>query len=149
MLTIRLARIGRKKQPLYRVVISEKTKDTFGDYLENLGTYNPKTKEVTLKEDRINHWLEKGAQMSSSVNNLLIKQGILKDVEKTKAVSISKKRQEKLNKKEKPEEKKEDTTEKKEEPSKDDKKEEKPEEKKEIKEDNVKEEVVEETKEDK
>ncbi len=100
MLTIRLARVGRKKQPLYRVVISEKIKDTYGDYLENLGTYNPNTKEVSLKEDRIQHWLEKGAQMSSSVNNLLINQGVLKDSNKAKSVSISKKRQEKLSKKE-------------------------------------------------
>ncbi|PLX24659.1 30S ribosomal protein S16, partial [Candidatus Parcubacteria bacterium] len=58
MLAIRLQRVGRKKLPIYRVVVSEKTKDTYGDHLEILGTYNPHSKEANLKVDRIKHWLD-------------------------------------------------------------------------------------------
>lgn len=79
MLTIRLARVGKKKQPIYRLIINEKTKDTFGDFLENLGTYNPRTKETNLKTDRIKHWLSKGAQTSNTVHNLLVNNNVIED----------------------------------------------------------------------
>ena len=91
MLTIRFSRTGKKKQPYYRVIISEKHKDTQGNYLELLGNYNPHTKEAKLKIERIKHWLAVGAQTSNSVHNLLIKQGII-EAGKKKSVSISKKR---------------------------------------------------------
>lgn len=77
MLIIRLARKGKKKNPIYRIIISEKTKDTQGDYLEALGHYNPATKETKLTEERIKYWLAKGAQLSATVNNLLIQNGLL------------------------------------------------------------------------
>ena len=77
MLTIRLSRIGKKKKPMYRLVISEKTKDPYGRALEILGTYNPFTKEVDVKQDRIKHWISKGAGMSATVNNLLINNKII------------------------------------------------------------------------
>ncbi|MFC1663171.1 30S ribosomal protein S16, partial [Patescibacteria group bacterium] len=51
MLTIRLARFGRKKQPTYRLIISENKKDTKGKYLEQLGYYNPRTNPKTIKID--------------------------------------------------------------------------------------------------
>lgn len=92
MLAIRLQRVGRKKQPLYRVVVSEKTKDMYGDHLEILGSYNPHTKEAKLKDDRIKHWLGIGAQTSESAFNLLLSQGIVEG-DKKKSVKISKKRQ--------------------------------------------------------
>jgi len=92
MLAIRLARIGRKKKPMYRVVVSEKSKDMYGNHLEILGNYNPHTKEAVLKTERIQHWLKFGAQASNTVHNLFIKEGVLKDVKKAKAVAISKKR---------------------------------------------------------
>ena len=92
MLAIRLQRVGRKKQPLYRVVVSEKTKDTYGNHLEILGQYNPHTKEIVLKEDRIKYWLDNGAQASATVHNFFLKQGIIEG-QKAKAVAISKKRQ--------------------------------------------------------
>jgi len=91
MLTIRFSRTGKKKQPQYRVIISEKHKDPWGKYLELLGQYNPHTKEVNLKADRIKHWLSVGAQTSNSVYNLLLKQGIVEGTKK-KSVSLSKKR---------------------------------------------------------
>lgn len=96
MLAIRLARVGRRKKPQYRIVVSEKTKDTLGDYLELLGTYNPHDKKAVLKEERINHWIKMGAQLSNSVNNLFIKEGLLKNGKKAKSVAISDKRRAKL-----------------------------------------------------
>ena len=78
MLTIRLSRIGKKKKPIYRLIISEKTKDPYGRALEILGTYNPFTKELAVKQDRIEHWLKNGSGMSPSVNNLLIEKKIIK-----------------------------------------------------------------------
>jgi len=97
MLTIRLSRVGKKKQPLYRLIVSEKTKDPWGTYLENLGTYNPMTKPATVnfKADRITHWLSKGAQASDTVWNLLVDQKLVKGDKRLK-VKISKKRKEKM-----------------------------------------------------
>ena len=95
MLQIKFARIGKKKQPTYRIIISEKSKDTFGDFLEILGHYNPCSKETSLKEDRIKYWLGKGAQATDTVHNLLIAKGIIKG-KKKKAFKISKKRMEKI-----------------------------------------------------
>jgi small subunit ribosomal protein S16 len=91
MLAIRLQRIGRKKHPVYRVVVSEKTKDMYGNHLEILGQYDPHSKESVLKDERIKHWISVGAQASESVSNLLIKEGLLEG-KKKKSVSISKKR---------------------------------------------------------
>lgn len=96
MLKIRLSRVGKRKKPLYRVVVSENTKDMYGNHLEILGQYNPHTKEVAVKNDRIEHWLKMGAQASESVMNLLMKVGLIKADKKAKAVSISKKRQTKI-----------------------------------------------------
>jgi len=107
MLAIRLQRVGRKKQPLYRMVVSENTKDMYGDHLEILGQYNPHKKEALLKTDRIKHWISKGAQASASASNLLIKEGVLEG-KKKKSVSISKKRSAKAEAA-KAEEKKEET----------------------------------------
>jgi small subunit ribosomal protein S16 len=72
MLKIKLARIGKKKAPIYRLIISEVARDTYGRALENLGTYNPKSKELQAKADRINYWISQGAQMTITVNNLLV-----------------------------------------------------------------------------
>lgn len=91
MLAIRFQRTGRTKQPFYRVVVSEKTKDTQGKHLEILGSYNPRSKELSVKADKIKHWISKGAQASASVFNLLVKEGILEG-KKMKSVSISKAR---------------------------------------------------------
>ena len=63
---------------MYRVTIAEKTKDPYGDALEILGSYNPHTKELQIKADRVQHWLSNGAQMTSTVNNLLIDKGVIK-----------------------------------------------------------------------
>ena len=93
MLRIRLQRIGKKKQPTYRLIVSEKTKDTQAGSLEILGEYNPVRTEkvINLKEDRIKHWISVGAQPSNTVNNLLIKAGVIEG-KAQKSVTITNKR---------------------------------------------------------
>ena len=78
MLKIRLQRIGKKKQAHYKVVVMEHTRKTTGKYLELLGWYNPHTSEIEVNEEKLNHYLSNGAQMSATVNNLLISKGIVK-----------------------------------------------------------------------
>jgi small subunit ribosomal protein S16 len=78
MLKIRLQRIGKKKQAHYKVVVMEHTRKTTGKYLELLGWYNPHTSEIEVNVERLNHYLSNGAQMSATVNNLLITKGIIK-----------------------------------------------------------------------
>ncbi len=77
---IRLSRVGKTKQPSYRLIISEKTKDPWGDYLELLGFFDPLANppKVTLKSERIIYWLSKGAQVSDTAHNLLVDNGVLK-----------------------------------------------------------------------
>lgn len=84
MLTIRLSRIGKRKKPMYRLIISEKARDTYGKVLEILGSYNPFSKELVVKQDRIQYWLSQGSGMSATVNNLLVQNSIIKG-EKVKA----------------------------------------------------------------
>jgi small subunit ribosomal protein S16 len=72
---IRLARIGARKQPYYRVVVIEKDRARNGRSLEIVGLYNPRTSPATLnlKRDRIDYWVSKGAQLSDTVNRILSK----------------------------------------------------------------------------
>ncbi len=69
---VRLQRIGKRGQAYFRVVILEHTSRVKGKYLELLGTYNPHQKEFKVKKDRIEHWISKGAQVSPTVNNLMV-----------------------------------------------------------------------------
>ena len=91
MLMIRLARRGKKNRPFYRVIVSDKRKDTFADSLEILGTVDPiaKPKAITLNKERIQHWLSKGAQASPTMYNMLIDQGIVTGKKIKKTVSPS------------------------------------------------------------
>lgn len=78
MLIIRLRRQGKRKEPYFWLIISEKTKDTIGDYLESLGFYDPRKKVLKINEERIKYWLSKGAKTSGTVHNLLVKEGLIK-----------------------------------------------------------------------
>src|SRR5438105_5552444 len=73
LLAIRLMRTGAKKRPSYRIVVKEKQSKRDGSYLENLGTYNPTRQpaEINLKTDRIQYWIEKGAQPTDTVRQLI------------------------------------------------------------------------------
>lgn len=72
MLKIRLQRTGKRGQAYFRVVVLEHTKKPKGKFLELLGNYDPHKKELNVKMDRINYWISKGAQVSPTVNNLLV-----------------------------------------------------------------------------
>ena len=75
MLSIRMTRVGSKKKPYFRVVLSEARSGLLGDVVENLGTYNPRSKpaQVNINRERIEHWLKNGARPSSTVKTLLAK----------------------------------------------------------------------------
>lgn len=79
MLSIRLARVGRKNQPTYRVVLQDKNWSTHSKVLEILGHMNPHTNPATvvLKQERIKHWISKGAETSATVHNVLVTAGIV------------------------------------------------------------------------
>ena len=64
MLSIRLSRVGKKKQPIYRVVVQDKQRDPWGKSVEIIGHYNPRAnpKEIVFKEERVKYWLSVGAQ---------------------------------------------------------------------------------------
>ena len=72
---IRLARVGARKQPYYRVVVIDKERARNGRAVEVVGTYNPRTSPATydLKRDRIDYWVSKGAQLSDRVGILMKK----------------------------------------------------------------------------
>jgi small subunit ribosomal protein S16 len=73
VLTIRLARIGKKKKPFYRVVVIERTRPRDGRVKEAVGTYDPlkKPAEIKLDAERIKYWLGQGAQPSDTVRSFL------------------------------------------------------------------------------
>lgn len=75
---IRLARGGAKKKPFYQVVVADERFPRDGRFIENLGQYDPKVDPpmVNLKEERTLEWLQKGAQPTDTVRQLLRKQGI-------------------------------------------------------------------------
>jgi small subunit ribosomal protein S16 len=75
LLRIRLSRHGRKKDPHFRVVVAEKHKAREGRFVEIVGYYNPALKPVRLKLDldRIEHWVNQGAQPSNTVRVLINK----------------------------------------------------------------------------
>ncbi len=74
---IRLARHGAKKRPFYRIVIADSESPRDGKFLENVGTYDPLVDpaKVSLKQERIKHWIGQGAIPTHTVKNLLKKQG--------------------------------------------------------------------------
>ena len=73
---IRLARVGARKQPHYRVVVIEKDRARNGRSVEVVGTYNPRTNPASLelKRDRVDYWVSKGAQLSDRVEKLVASQ---------------------------------------------------------------------------
>jgi small subunit ribosomal protein S16 len=75
VLMIRLARVGARKQPQYRIVVIEKERARNGRPVEVVGTYNPRTNpaSIEMKRDRVDYWVSKGAQMSDRVNKLFSK----------------------------------------------------------------------------
>ena len=78
MLRIRLRRVGKKKQPMYRIVVADSRAPRDGAFVENLGYYHPldNPSTVVLDQERTRRWLDKGAQPSDRVAKILAIQGI-------------------------------------------------------------------------
>jgi small subunit ribosomal protein S16 len=78
MLTIRLQRKGKKNQPFFKIVVCEEKKSsTGGRFVEELGFFNPLTKEKSIKGERAKYWISVGAKPSDTMHNMLISEGIL------------------------------------------------------------------------
>jgi small subunit ribosomal protein S16 len=76
--SMRLTRVGGKKDPVWRVVVDVRRSPRDGRFIETLGRYNARTdpSTIVLNEERIRHWLDRGAQPSDTVKKLLKTQGI-------------------------------------------------------------------------
>ena len=76
MLKLRLVRLGKKKQPFFRIVVAEQKKAVQGKFIEVIGHYNPINKDLTVQKDRVSYWISKGAKPTDSVAVLFKKEGI-------------------------------------------------------------------------
>lgn len=79
MLRIRLRRLGKKRQPYYRIVVAERRERRDGDFIEMIGSYNPHTDppQVTVDGDKVKDWISKGAQPSEAAEKILRRAGVL------------------------------------------------------------------------
>ena len=86
---LRLRRVGRKKNPVYRIIAADSRSPRDGRFLEILGQYAPRQGEgaLNLDTERVNHWLDVGAQPTDTVRSLLRKAGVLKQRHETRLAS--------------------------------------------------------------
>jgi len=78
MLVIRFFRVGKKKQPSFKIVVTDKKNPPQGGrFVDEVGSWNPLTKDKNLDKEKIQKWLSQGAKPSSAVYNLLVREGIL------------------------------------------------------------------------
>ena len=94
MLIIRFLRVGKRNQPFFKIVVTDKKNSSrSGKFLEKLGFYDPLNKERGLKIERIKYWISKGAKLSARVHNLLVSEKVIKG-DKIKMHNKSKKKKE-------------------------------------------------------
>ncbi len=86
MVRIRFRRVGLKGQPSYRIVAADKESPRDGRFLEILGFYNPRTEPTTLtvKEERVFHWMQNGAKPTESVEQVFKTAGVMDRFERLK-----------------------------------------------------------------
>ncbi len=79
MLTIRLQRVGRKHEPVFRLVLTDsKNSPKSGKFLEILGSYDARRgDQAVFNDEKVKHWLSKGAKVSDTVHNLLIDKKVI------------------------------------------------------------------------
>lgn len=89
MLAIRLRRVGSKKQPHYRIVVIDSSKTPDARFIEILGHYNPRTSPETfdIDENRLGHWVGRGARPSDTVRTLLSRSHKRESVQELEAAS--------------------------------------------------------------
>lgn len=90
MLIIRLQRIGKKHQPSYRIAVAEGRSKVGAPPTEDLGSYDPFTKKMTVNRERALHWIKMGAQPSSTVWNLFVREKVVEGA--SRAIKITKKK---------------------------------------------------------
>ena len=95
MLRIKFSKVGKKKQPTFRLIVTERGRDPWGKVVENLGWRDPKSKQTVLKEDRIKYWLSQGAEPTDTVHNLFVDLKLIEG-DKHRSITISKTRQAKI-----------------------------------------------------
>lgn len=95
MLMIRLARFGKKKQPFFRIVVSDKKHTPRGKKVEYIGQYNPRSKDLVLDKERAAYWLSQGAGYSRTVGMMLIKEELIKKEDLPVIYRVEKKRKKK------------------------------------------------------
>jgi small subunit ribosomal protein S16 len=90
MLSIRLRRMGSKKKPYFRVVVTEARSAQNSNFVENVGTYHPRSKpaQVSINKERIQHWINLGARPSDSVRTLIEKH-LTRDMSPAAAAAVS------------------------------------------------------------
>jgi len=82
MVRIRLRRVGRKKAPAYRIVVADSKSPRDGKFIEIIGQYAPRLSDdqkLNIDRERVNYWLNVGAQPSDTVRSLLRRAGVLKE----------------------------------------------------------------------
>lgn len=91
MVRIRLRRIGRKKAPVYRIVVADSQSPRDGKFIEIIGQYAPRQTEggLNVDEARANYWMNVGAQPSDTVRSLLRRAGVLKRRHETRIGRVS------------------------------------------------------------
>jgi small subunit ribosomal protein S16 len=91
MLTIRLQRTGKKNKPEFRVILAQHTSSASKKFIEILGNYNPRTKDLGIKdESRLKYWIEQHVNLSPTIHNLFVTKNIISD-KKQQAFKIPKK----------------------------------------------------------
>ena len=93
MLAIKLRRIGKKNQPSYRIVVSEKKSKVLGKFVEDLGWYDPKNKKFKIDKERAQYRMKTGCQPTDTVYNFFVKTGVVKGP-KRPVHKVSKKQEE-------------------------------------------------------
>ncbi len=87
MLTIRLQRAGKRNKPEFRIVLAEKESSASKKFAEILGHYNPRTKDFSIKEERLQYWISQRVELSATVHNLFVTKKLV-SAPKVKAFSI-------------------------------------------------------------
>jgi len=106
MLVIRLRRVNKKNQPAFKIIVKKKKKaPTKGIFIEEVGFWNPLTKERILKGERIKYWLSVGAKTSGTVHNMLIDEKVIEGEKIKKHSKTKKEKRERSEEKEKESEK--------------------------------------------
>ena len=78
MLMMRLQRVGRKNDPAYRIVVTDKRTGVKSDkHVDRIGSYNPKLGTIILDKDKAKQWLSQGVQASGTMHNILVSQGVI------------------------------------------------------------------------